>query len=137
MICTEQRQEFFDFANAKLNADFSPLKSRCISVVDGNYILGVVVMDRFSKYACEINIASDAPRFFTKSFIKLVFSYLFEKCGIIRVTALAKEHNKRSIKLIKGVGFIEEARLKLGFGDQDAFVFRMLKDECRWIKGDK
>lgn len=133
MIFTEQRQEIFDYLNYKLEANFSPETGRTIAVVEDGKILGAVVADRFTKSGCELSIASDEPRFLTKGFIKFIFNYVFNTCGIIRITTLVKEHNKRSLKLMDGIGFVKEAVLKKGYGDQDAVLFRMLKDECKWL----
>ncbi len=133
MISLEQRQEFFDYMNERLSSDFTPDKSRCIASVEDGKILGAVIFDRFTKYGCELSIASDHPRFLTRNFIHVTCYYAFVTCGKIRITTLVKEHNKRSIKLTKGIGFIHEATLKQAYGDQDAILFRMLKDECKWL----
>jgi hypothetical protein len=105
----------------------------CIASVENEKILGAVIFDRFTKYGCELSIASDHPRFLTRNFIHVVFHYVFVTCGRTRITTLVKEHNNRSIKLTKGIGFIHEATLKKAYGDQDAILFRMLKEECKWL----
>lgn len=137
MIALEQKKEFFQFINDRLNSDFEPEKSRCIAVTEGDKILGVFVASRFTSYSCELSLAADSPRFLSRKVMMILSHYLFVTCGIIRVTSIVKEHNHRSLKLTRGVGFIEEARLKKGGGDQDTILFRMLKEECKWIKHER
>lgn len=134
MICLKQDQRYFDFINEKLNADFERVKSRCIAVIDSNNaILGVVVFDRFTQWGCELNVAGITPRFFSKQLVLATFHYIFVTCGKIRATTIVREDNERSLKMQHWLGFIEEARLKNIYGDKDGIVFRMLKNECKWL----
>lgn len=46
-----------------------------------------------------------------------------------RVTAFVDETNTRSVRLIQTLGFKEEGRIRKHFGDRDALVFGLLKEE--------
>ena len=46
-----------------------------------------------------------------------------------RVTAFVDETNTRSVRLIQTLGFKEEGRIRKHFGDHDALVFGLLKEE--------
>jgi hypothetical protein len=46
-----------------------------------------------------------------------------------RVTAFVDETNVRSVNLIEALGFSEEGRIRNHFGDHDAIVYGLLKDE--------
>lgn len=134
MIDTAQRPEYFEFANILLRADFEPIKSRCIANLgsDGT-ILGVVVFDRFSRWNVELNVASVSPTFLSRQLIKATFNYIFNKCGMIRVTTVTNEDNVKSLKMQDGLGFVREATLRNAYGEKDGIVMRMLRHECRWL----
>lgn len=133
-VCVEQKQAYFDFVNEILESDFDHHKSRCIaSLSNDDKILGVVMADRFSSFGCELNIASITPRFLTRELILVTFHYIFNTCGKMRISTLASSDNVRSLKFTAKMGFIAEARLRNFYGEHDAIVFRMLRDECPWI----
>lgn len=137
-VCVKQDQRYLDFANDILDSGYTTLNSKCISKIrnDGK-ILIAVVFDRFSKNYCEMGAASVDPRACTRDFLDAVFHFPFITCKRTRVTTIVHEDNAKSLKLHKGLGFIEEARLKGACGDKDGILFRMLKSECRWLRGDK
>lgn len=63
-----------------------------------------------------------------------VFSYPFEQLGVLRVTALVPESNKESRKLVEQAGFEQEAALKRAApGGEDMLVYRVFKEDCRWL----
>ncbi len=137
MICCEQKQEYFDFANCILDADFEPVKSRCIASLDSKGLIkGVVVASRFTKYGCELNVASCNSYFITREFISIVFHYVFTQCDKIRISVVVSEDNPKSLKMQERLGFIREAVLKNAYGDHDGILLRMLRSECKWL-GDK
>lgn len=134
-IVFEQKQEYFDFVNKILMSDFETTRSRCMTTLsnDGD-IFGVVVFDRFSLYSCELNVASVSPRWLTKRLLGFIFDYIFNVCGRIRATTIVDSRNEKSLRLQKWMGFVEEARLKNIYGEGDGVVFRMLRNECKWIE---
>ena len=52
-------------------------KSVFMANVNGPEILGVVGFDRFTGSSIELSKAGDSPKWITRQFIKLVFSYVF------------------------------------------------------------
>jgi len=61
--------------------------------------------------------------------IRAVFVYVFEQSNCRRCTARIRADNEKSIKLAARIGFKEEGRLRQGFGDVDALVFGLLRDD--------
>lgn len=135
MNSIEQKQEYFDYINKILNVSFDPRISVCFaSLSDAGEIYGVAVVDRFTQHGCEVSVASTSPKFLTRSFLDMVFHYIFITAGKTRATAMIEDGNEKAMRLDKGLGFIEEAKLKCWYGEKDGIVLRMLRDECRWIK---
>lgn len=61
--------------------------------------------------------------------IREVFVYVFEQSNCRRCTARIRADNEKSIKLVTRLGFKVEGRLRQGFGDTDALVFGLLRDD--------
>lgn len=81
-----------------------------------------------------LSIYSETPEWATRSTLRAIFTYPFVTAGCVRCTAVVREGNARSIDLVKRLGFVREGVLRRGFnGKSNAFVFGMLKDECRWL----
>jgi RimJ/RimL family protein N-acetyltransferase len=69
----------------------------------------------------------------TRQFLWTIFDYPFVQLNVGRITALIGEGNMKSRNLCERLGFKEEARLKDSHPTGDTLIFRMFKDECRWL----
>ena len=78
----------------------------------------------------ELTIASEGKGLKSAmGFIRDVFLYVFEQSNCRRCTARIRADNEKSIKLATRLGFKVEGRLRQGFGDADALVFGLLRDD--------
>lgn len=75
----------------------------------------------------------DSPKILTKLFYWIMFDYPFNHAKVKSVTGLVYASNTRAIRLGEKLGFKCEARLVDYFPKGDALVFRMFKDECRFL----
>lgn len=73
-------------------------------------------------------------RWMTREFLRAVFIYPFETCKVKRVTGLVAESNTAARRFDEHIGFTLETRLKDATPDGDLLVYRMFKDECRWLR---
>lgn len=136
MISIEQKQEYFDYINKILDVKFDPKLCVCFaSLSNDGKINGVCVVDRFTQYGCELSVASTTPRFLTRDFLDVIFHYVFITAKKTRITAMIEEDNHKAMRLNQGLGFVIEGTLKGWYGKKDGIVLRMLKEECRWLKG--
>lgn len=71
----------------------------------------------------------------TKEFYKMIFWYPFDQLGVKRCTLLVNENNRQALKVNDKLGFTREAILKNYFPDGDAIVFRMYREECKYLTG--
>jgi hypothetical protein len=77
-------------------------------------------------------------RWMTREYLWYVFHYAFEQCGVKRITGLVAETNQDARQFDEHIGFTLETRLTDACTDGDLLVYRMFKDECRWLKlGEK
>lgn len=80
------------------------------------------------------HVASTNPIWWTNRNLKRMYDYVFNKCGVARLSVLVRESNHKSLKLVRGLGFQEEGRLRKYFNPEDGIVLGQLRSECRWIE---
>lgn len=135
LVDINQRQEYFDYMNKLLDAEYLPDNSIVFASLDndGN-ILGGVLFSQFTRNNCEVTCASTSARFLNRNFMDVFFHYAFITAGKARINAIVDVDNEKSKTLCRKIGFVEEGVLKRWYGDKDAVIFRMTREECRWIK---
>lgn len=115
-------------------------KSVAIGAIDRqNRIIGGVaynslVSDRDGKPISLTATWAGNRGWLTKGRLSQFFRYPFVQVGVIRLTATVRKSNTRSLKITRKLGFKPEGLIRKGYGDGDAVIFGMLREECRWIK---
>ena len=110
---------------------------------DGRLVAGVV-FNGFNGANIDITIRAEAP--ITRQGLRLVFGYAFRELQCSRVTARvrrgkAADRNpmvKGSRPYMKRLGFQLEHCSPCYYGNgraDSAYVFRMLREDCPWIRG--
>lgn len=69
----------------------------------------------------------------TPSFLGAIFDYAFNICGVWKVIATISDDNTKSIRLVKNMGFIEEARIADAHDNGDFLIFTMTRPQCRFL----
>lgn len=78
--------------------------------------------------------ATEKSRWCDRRAIWAVFHYCFEQLKVLRVNAFIPSDNEKSLKFNTGIGLKHEATLERAApGGVDMFVYRMFRDECRWL----
>ena len=103
-------------------------------VHDDSLIAGVVYHDWHPVYRtiC-IQLVSENPHWASRRTIERLGNYPFVQLNCQRVTALINSDNVKALRLAKGVGFKEEARLERAAGDKDIIILRIFQEE--WFAG--
>ncbi len=100
---------------------------------DNGEIVGAFVFSEYTGNDVHMYCVSENPKIFQRRYFKQMFDYCFETMKVKRVSAMCNESNLRSRKLISGVGFKQEGRLRRYFGNEDALVYGLLKEDMRMI----
>lgn len=74
------------------------------------------------------------PGGITRAAIQFLARHAFQTNGCRRVTVRTTKRNKKALRAAARAGFTYEGVSRGYFPAGDAVVFRMLKDECRWLK---
>jgi RimJ/RimL family protein N-acetyltransferase len=111
-----------------------------IGVASGDDIVAGVV---YSQYvvtdSVEMTVAAAAGQpWLNRRFLHTFFAYPFVQLGVRRVVSLIRDGNAPSRRLVEGLGFQLEGRLREGWSeDEDLLVYGLLKRECRWLRTDR
>lgn len=102
--------------------------------IDDVLIAGVVYHEWRPAYrSVQMSIAAASPKWATKGNLRAIFAYPFLDLKANRATAITPKRNRRARHLIEGTGFKLEGCARKGFLSDDAVIYGMLRNECRWI----
>ena len=121
-----------NYVESKLGITFSPPFQAIGFMADDKRPLSAFVFNEFNHSNMEMTVVSD-PGGITRPILKYVANYVFVKSGCRRLTVRTKKRNKRVLQLAPRFGFKYESVAKHYFPDDDAVVFRMLKEDCAWL----
>jgi RimJ/RimL family protein N-acetyltransferase len=116
--------------------DWGP--SQAIGVAEGQRISAVVVYSRHEQMPhgnmVEMSIAADSPIWCRRGVLRALFHYPFVQLACVRVNARIGRKNKRARRLVEGLGFKLEGMGRRAYdGRQDAAIYSMLRNECKWL----
>ena len=113
-----------------------PYVSLGVLGADGVLIGGAV----FSGYSgANIDVTIYGPRAMTRAAMRAGFGYVFGQLRCERLTARCKRSNASMRRLIDRLGFKYEGAQRRYWGpdrNDDAMVYGMTRDECRWLDAD-
>jgi hypothetical protein len=96
-------------------------------------VVAVFIAEFMVWYEAHITCALTDHRFLTRRLLHAACSTLFSRA--VRITAMARPDNPKSIRILEHLGFRYEGYLRMGIdGRWDGLLYGMLRDECRWIR---
>lgn len=114
--------------------EFGPFEAMGVVDSGGRPVAGIVWHGWKPDYGnIELSAAADSPRWLSHRLLAEIFAYpfLFLRCR--RVTTLTPSRNARALAVDRKLGFVEEGRVRLGFGDDDMVIMGLLREE--WLAG--
>jgi hypothetical protein len=114
---------------------FAPPNWFCVTARDDEgQIAGVLACEFKSWFNAFFNAAITDPRCMSRRLLRAMFTALFST--VVRVTAEVDVNNQRALRQMQRMGFVYEGFCRLGInGTRDAYVFGMLRDDCRFLPG--
>lgn len=100
---------------------------------DGKLIAGVL-FDYYNGASMNAHIAGEGKTWLNRRFLHFIFWYPFEQLKIKRLTVLIPRSNSDSLRFVRHLGFELEATLKDAAPDGDVLLFRMFREQCKWLK---
>jgi RimJ/RimL family protein N-acetyltransferase len=101
-------------------------------VKDGELIAGALY-ENFNGVGVMAHMAA-CGRWANRHFLWLIFHYPFCQLKAERITVFVAEGNPKSRDFVEGLGFEFEARMERSHPSGAIFVYRMFKENCRWLR---
>ena len=115
-----------------------PLTAIGVAGIDGK-IMAVAIYNNY-RYSddIEISFVAATPRWATQGNIRAMLSYPFVQLGVKRLSAVTNKNNKRSRKLLTGLGFKQEGVHPFAGKDgETAMTYGMyLEPAKKWINSN-
>ena len=100
---------------------------------DGKIMAGVLYEDwTGANIMCHI---AGEGNWATRDYLGVIYDYPFNQLNARRITCPVASTNEKSIALVTRMGFTLECTLAQAIPDGDMHLFRMFRDECKYIKG--
>ncbi|QCL83912.1 N-acetyltransferase [Agrobacterium pusense] len=100
----------------------------------GGQLVAGVVYNNFRTHDIQLTAFSTDNRWLSKNSLRTIFSYPYIQLGCVRTTAVTGRANKRTRKLLQGLGYkLEGVHPKAVDGKQTAISYGMVREDCRWI----
>lgn len=116
------------------NCDFGAFTA--IGLEKNGELVGGVVYDGYYGTSISAHIAGVGQGWLTRSFLRAMFQYPFAQLGVNRMTGPVASTNEGAIRLVRHLGFEQEAYLKGAVPGGDLLFFVMWKCDCRFL-GEK
>jgi hypothetical protein len=120
------------FIEQKLQVRISPPFTAFGFASDDDRPMCAALFNDYSGSNIEMTIFAE-PGGITRQVLRYLANYVFVKNGCRRLTVRTKKRNKRVLQLAPRYGFKYECIAKHYFADDDAVVFRMLKEDCKFL----
>lgn len=117
----------------RIGGFFDPV---CMSAIGwesaGRLVAGASFRD-WNGVSIEGQIAADRP--LTRGFLFAIFDYPFRQLGARKIVATTSADHIRSIRLLRRLGFVEEACLRDAAPGGDLIICTMRQEDCRFLGG--
>lgn len=111
--------------------------SQGVVAYDDNGIAAVCVADCFTAENCQVHVAIRNPMVIRRGFLHEVFRHLFVTCKRVAVFGGVPSDNAKALKWDAHIGFKEVRRIPDFYArGVDCIVFRMDREDCRWLVTD-
>ena len=106
-----------------------------LGVVRRGKLVGGVVYHGYRGFDVQISAAFDQVGWALPGTLRALGAYPFLDLNVQRVSVLTGRKNKKARKLLCDLGFKFVGVAKRGLdGNEDACIFEMLKENCKWLK---
>lgn len=99
---------------------------------DGELIAGVVF--NFHTEADIVMHIAASGQWLTREYAYAIFAYPFLQLKTRRVSAFPRASDEVTRKLVLALGFTHEGTMRHGYADDDAVLYGMLREECRYLE---
>lgn len=108
---------------------------QAIAIVSGEVCKAVVLYGDYDPANVQMHVASNDPKWCSRSVLRGLFGYPFNQLRVRRVTALVKKSNRHTRQFLERVGFTHEGTHPQALPDGGTMLsYGMTRNACKWIK---
>lgn len=103
-----------------------------IGVIDrSGQLVGGVVYHNWNRLAgnIELSFAATSPKWLTRDIVRALLRYAYTQLGCQRITACTPRRATRARQFLDRFGFRREGSVKRGFGNDNAIISGLLREE--------
>lgn len=119
---------------ARGGGQYIPGSCTAIGRIKNGELIGGVLYEQYNGANVQAHIAGEGKGWLDREFLWIMFDYPFNQLGVKRITGIVPSSNAAARKFDENLGFVQEAVLEDAHPDGDLIVYRMRRDECRWLR---
>lgn len=138
MIVSAATPEDFEWMRKRINGATLPQDFRAIKAVDSaGRIRGMVGFEAWTPNAVTMSVAIDTPMAI-RALLEPAFEFPFVQASRRLVLASCTSDNRKSLRLMRGLGFKQSHRIRDGWSvGVDVVCFELRRDEWLALKGER
>jgi len=115
----------------RIQGAYFEAQSSAIGLCRDEKIIAGVIYENWNKRSITCHIAIEGR--LTKSYLRAIFDYPFNICNVEKIIVPVVQNHDKSLKLVKNMGFIEEARIKDATPSGDMIFLTLERQNCRFL----
>lgn len=115
----------------RIGGFFDPVCMSAIGWESASKLVAGASFRDWNGVSIEGQIAADRP--LTRGFLFAIFDYPFRQLGARKIVATTSADHIRSIRLLRRLGFVEEACLRDAAPGGDLIIYTMRREACRFL----
>jgi len=104
---------------------------KAIGFLKGGELVGAAIFNGYTGNDIELTFIGHG--LLSRRTLRLLAQWAFVAHPCVRATARTRADNTEAIAALTRGGFVQEGRLRKHFGNCDALVFGILKEDCKWL----
>ncbi len=125
MIVSDSR--FRPWLESRIGVEL-PRDAQFIGCIRDGKAIVAVGFSHYTGHDIELSVAGERGSG-SRTFLNAVFDYVFKQARCVRCTVRVRASNARANKLAHRLGFQQEGVLRLGYGDEDAVIFGLTRND--------
>lgn len=133
MILTDQPDVVGTWVAMKTGSRWVCGMGTAIGVLKEGTLIGGITYTNWNGRNVWMDVAGEG-RWLSKKLLWMAFDYPFNQLGCNRVSGWVEEANTEAQRFDEHLGFTLETRLKDAGTTGDVLIYRMYRDECKWVR---
>lgn len=105
-------------------------------VIRWGRLAGVILYTNYRDASIEMAWAGE-PGWLTRRVLRDMWAYPFCQLGVAVVTGMVKGRNRHSQDVAERMGCVKCGSIPRWYGDDDAVIYAVTADQCRWVDEEK